>query len=306
MRTRIIIFVMLFTGFGVYAQQDAQYTHYMYNTANINPAYAGSRECLSVFALGRTQWVGLDGAPNTATFAISSPIAGTNLGVGLAVIDDRIGPAVEDNVSADLSYTIPTSETYKLSFGVKGSINFLNIDFFNKTNAYNKFDPNLADINNKFKPNVGAGIYLHSDKTYFGVSVPNFLETKHYDTTISTNAIARERMNFYAIAGHVFDLSETIQFKPAVLAKVVTGAPLQIDVTGNLMFNEKFVLGLAYRWSAALSGLVGFQANQSWFIGYGYDWETTKLAGYNSGSHEIFLRYELFNKYDRIVSPRFF
>lgn len=298
---------MLFTGFGVFAQQDAQYTHYMYNTANINPAYAGSRECLSVFGLYRTQWVGLDGAPDTGTFAISSPIAGTNIGAGLAVVNDRIGPSNETNVSADFSYTIPTSESYKLSFGVKGSLNFLNIDF-GKLNAVSG-DPRLAyNISNKFSPNVGAGVYLHSDKTYIGLSVPNILETKHYDTSTapSTNFQARERMNFYAIAGHVFDLSETIQFKPAVLAKVVTGAPLQIDATANFMFNEKFVIGAAYRWSAALSGLVGFQATDSWFIGYGYDWETTKLAGYNSGSHEIFLRYELFNKYDRIVSPRFF
>ncbi len=298
---------MLLTGFGVYAQQDAQYTHYMYNTANINPAYAGSRECLSVFGLYRTQWVGLDGAPDTGTFAISSPISGTNLGAGLAVINDRIGPSNETNVSADLSYTIPTSESYKLSFGLKGSLNFLNVDFAKL--HYDANDPKMKyNISNKFTPNVGAGIYLHSDKTYFGVSVPNILETKHYDssTAPSTNYQAKERMNFYAIAGHVFDLSETIQFKPAILAKVVTGAPLQLDATANFMFNEKFVVGVAYRWSAALSALVGFQATDSWFIGYGYDMETTKLALYNSGSHEIFLRYELFNKYDKIVSPRFF
>ncbi|MBC7643454.1 MAG: type IX secretion system membrane protein PorP/SprF, partial [Flavobacterium sp.] len=100
--------------------------------------------------------------------------------------------------------------------------------------------------------------------------------------------------------------SDNIKFKPAALAKVVTGAPLQVDVTANFMFNEKFVVGVAYRWSASLSALVGFQINDSWYIGYGYDLETTKLAGYNSGSHEVFLRYELFNKYDKIVSPRFF
>ena len=298
---------MLFTKFGVYAQQDAQYTHYMYNTANINPAYAGSRECLSVFGLYRTQWIGLDGAPNTGTFAISSPISGTNLGAGLAVINDKIGPSNETNVSVDLSYTIATSESYKLSFGLKVSLNFLNVDFA-KLNAV-AGDPRLAyNISNKFTPNIGSGIYLHSDKTYFGLSVPNILETKHYDSSTAPSASyqVQERMNFYAIAGHVFNLSEGIQFKPAILAKVVTGAPLQIDATANFMFNEKFVIGFAYRPSVALSGLVGFQINDSCFIGYGYDWETTKLSHYNSGSHEIFLRYELFNKFGKIVSPRFF
>ena len=308
MRTRIIIFVLLFTGLGVYSQQDAQFTQYMYNTININPGYAGSRGCLSVFGLHRTQWVGLDGAPVTNTFSIQSPIAGTNVGLALGVINDRIGPSTENNVSGDFSYTIPTSDTYKLSFGLKASLNFLNVDFTKLTQDLN--DPRLAQgINNKFTPNIGAGVYFHSDATYIGLSVPNFIETKYFDkqvTGTSANYIARERMNFYAIAGHVFDLSESIKFKPAVLGKIVTGAPLQIDATANFMFNDKFVVGAAYRWSAALSALVGFQATDSWFIGYAYDLETTKLAGYNSGSHEIFLRYELFNKYDKIVSPRFF
>ena len=309
MRTRIIIFVLMFTGFGVYAQQDAQYTQYMYNTININPAYAGSRECLSVFALHRTQWVGLDGAPVTNTFSVSSPINNTNIGLGLGIVNDRIGPSDETNVAGDFAYSIPTSETYKLSFGVKLSLNFLNVDF-NKLNKYDNSDSRfLNNVDNKFSPNVGAGLYLHSDNTYVGISVPNILETRHFDRnslTSATSYSARERMNFYLIAGHVFDLSDNIKFKPAALAKVVTGAPLQVDVTANFMFNEKFVVGVAYRWSASLSALVGFQINDSWYIGYGYDLETTKLAGYNSGSHEVFLRYELFNKYDKIVSPRFF
>ena len=172
-------------------------------------------------------------------------------------------------------------------------------------------DPQLRNnIAKNFSPNIGAGLYLHSENTYLGLSVPNILETEHFDKSdagvTNVNYKAKERMNFYAIAGHVFDLSENVKFKPAVLAKIVTGAPLQVDATANFMINEKFVIGAAYRWSAALSALVGFQANDSWFIGYGYDFETTKLSGYNSGSHEIFLRYELFKKYDKIVSPRFF
>ena len=308
MRTRIIIFVLLVTSFGVYSQQDAQFTQYMYNTININPAYAGSRGCLSIFGLHRTQWVGLDGAPVTNTFNINSPIGTSNVGLGLGIINDRIGPSNETSVSGDFSYSIPTSETFKLSFGLKASLNFLNIDL--QSLKQQAGDSNLKDnITNSFTPNIGAGVYWHSDATYIGLSVPNFIESKHYDKTTAgspVSSIAKERVNIYAIAGHVFDLSESIKFKPAVLSKIVTGAPLQVDVSGNFMFNDKFVAGLAYRWSAALSAMVGFQANDSWFIGYGYDLETTKLGKYNSGSHEIFLRYELFNKYDKIVSPRFF
>lgn len=290
---------------GMYAQQDAQYTQYMYNTININPAYAGSRGVMSAFILHRTQWVGLDGAPVTNTASINTPIAGSKFGLGLSVVNDRIGISDENNVSADISYTILTSEDYKLSFGLKATANLLSVDFTRLT-VLPGDSPSIGqyNIDNRFTPNIGAGIYYHSDKTYFGLSVPHFLETKHYDD--NTTSVASERMNFYFIAGRVFDFNENLKFKPALLTKMVNGAPLQVDLSGNFLLNDKFTVGLAYRWDAAVSGLVGFQINEALFIGYGYDLETTKLANYNSGSHEVFLRYELFKSYDKIISPRFF
>lgn len=294
---------MLLMGLVSYSQQDAQYTQYMYNTINVNPAYAGSRGVLSVFGLHRTQWVGLDGAPTTNAFSINSPINNSNLGVGLSFVNDKIGPTVENTISADLSYTIKTSETYKLSFGIKGTANLFNLDI-NKLKIQNQGDPLLQNLNNNFSPNVGAGVYFHSDKSYLGLSVPNFFETKRYDD--NDIAVYKERMNLYLIGGYVFDLSSNLKFKPAFLGKVVEGAPLQLDLSGNFLINEKFVLGAAWRWSAAVSAMAGFQVSDGLYIGYGYDLETTKLANYNSGSHEIFLRFELFKRQDRIVSPRFF
>ena len=287
-----------------FAQQDSQYTNYMYNTINVNPAYAGSRGVMSIFGMHRTQWVGLDGAPVTNVASINTPINNSKLGMGISFVNDRIGPSDENAISADISYTIQTSETYKLSFGVKGTANLLNVDY-TKLNRYDLTDPQFQNnIDNKFSPNIGAGIYFHSDKLYAGLSVPNFLETEHFDDNVA--ATAKERMHYYFIGGYVFDLSENIKFKPAFLSKVVSGAPLQLDLTANFMFNEKFVLGAAWRWDAAVSGLAGFQINQNWMIGYAYDAETTKLANYNSGSHEIFLRYEFKGKKEKVVSPRFF
>jgi len=309
MKKIILVFAFLCLSLISYAQQDSQFTQYMYNTINVNPAYAGSRESMNIFALHRTQWVGLDGAPVTNTASINTPINGSNVGLGVSIVNDKIGPSDENNIAVDFSYTIHTSDTYKLSFGLKATANLLNIDFtkLNKDdmNDYN-FDTN---IDNKFSPNIGVGFYLHSDNTYIGISAPNLLETKHFDRyagTGSNSHIASEKIHYYLIAGHVFDLSSEVKFKPSILTKVVQGAPLQLDISGNFLINEKFVAGLAYRWSAAVSAMVGFQATDSWFIGYGYDLETTRLANYNSGSHEIFLRYELFKKYDKIISPRFF
>ena len=302
MKTRILIFVLIFTSAMSFAQQDAQFTQYMYNTINVNPAYAGSRGAMSIFGLHRTQWVGLDGAPVTNALSVNTPINNSKLGVGLSFINDRIGPTVENTISVDVSYTVQTSETYNLSLGLKGTGNFFDLDA-SKLNPEQQLDPALVNYN-KFSPNIGAGLYLHSDNTYFGVSVPNMIQTKQVGG--EDVAVFRQRINYYVIAGHVFDLTPDIKFKPALMTKIVTGSPLQVDVSANFMLYEKFVLGVAYRWDAAVSALVGFQITDGLYIGYGYDMETTKLRKYNSGSHEIFLRFELFNNYNKMISPRFF
>lgn len=303
MRTKILFIALLLTSIVGFSQQDAQYTQYMYNTINVNPAYAGSRGVMSIFGLHRTQWVGLDGAPTTNAFSINTPIDNTNLGLGLSFVNDKIGPTVENTISADISYTIQTSETYKLSFGVKATANLFSLDV-NKLNPQNVNDPLLQNLSSDFSPNVGAGVYLHSDKLYLGASVPNFFETKRYSD--NDVAIYKERFNMYFIGGYVFDLSPNLKFKPAFLTKVIEGAPLQVDLSGNFLINEKFVLGAAWRWSAAASLMAGFQVSDGLYIGYGYDLETTKLRNYNSGSHEVFLRFELFKRQDKMVSPRFF
>jgi type IX secretion system PorP/SprF family membrane protein len=303
MRTKILIFALMLICFTGIAQQDAQYTQYMYNTININPAYAGSRGVMSVFGLHRTQWVGLDGAPTTNTFSINTPINNSNLGVGLSVVSDKIGPTKDNTLSADISYTIQVAENYKLSFGIKASANLFNLDT-SMLNPADANDPNLQNFSNKISPNFGGGIYLHSDKSYLGISVPNFLEDiKYNDNSV---AVYKERMTFYAIGGYVFDLSPSIKFKPAFLTKMVKGAPLQVDASANFLFFDKFTVGAAYRLSAAVSALTGFQISDSLFIGYSYDRETTQLRSFNSGSHELFLRFELFNKVNKMVSPRFF
>lgn len=305
MKLRLIIIGLLLNSFFASAQQEAQFTQYMYNTSNINPAYAGSRGSLSALIMHRTQWVGMDGAPVTNTVAISTPLGFLQkLGLGISVINDRIGPTDNNTVSVDLSYNIPVSDVYKLAFGIKGTANMLNVDF-NKVKLFNPNDElNRENIDNRFSGNVGAGVYLYSDNTYIGLSVPYMLENNYYDNDIQY--VASERMHFHLMAGHVFEIGGETKFKPSILTKVVKGAPLQVDLSANFLFFDKLTLGAAYRWSAAVSALAGFQISNSWMIGYAYDKDTTRLGNFNSGSHELFLRYELFSKYDKVVSPRFF
>jgi len=310
MKNRILILVILFSSIFALestAQQDAQYTQYMYNTMSVNPAYAGSREVISMAGLYRTQWVGLDGAPDTQTFNIHSPIGeNKKVGLGLSIINDNIGPTHETYFDIDFSYTVNTSEEGRLSFGLKAGGHLLDIAY-SELSQFNGGDPLLqSDIENRFSPNFGAGIYYRKgDRWYVGLSAPNILETKHFDESALSEA--RERLNLYFIGGYVFDINSDLKLKPAVLFKSVAGAPLQADLTVNALLKEKLTLGLAYRWSAAFSALVGYQLTDKLMLGLAYDRETTALGNtqFESGSYEVFLRFEIFQN-QKILSPRFF
>ncbi|MDM1504063.1 type IX secretion system membrane protein PorP/SprF, partial [Myroides marinus] len=219
--------------------------------------------------------------------------------------NDRIGAMSENNFSVNLAYAVDLNDDFKLSFGLKGTANLLSVDY-TKLDIYDPNDPTFGEnISNKFNPNVGAGLFLYSDKAYVGVSVPNLLTT---DRTTGEEGVElmRQKMHFYLTGGYVFDLNPSLKFKPAVLVKTVSGAPIQVDLTANFLIVDRFTVGAAYRWDASVSGLVGFQVNDGLFIGYSYDADTSKLSKYNSGSHEIFLRFDLFNKYNKVSTARFF
>lgn len=293
------------------AQQDPQYTQYMYNTQVVNPAYAGNREVLSFGLLGRTQWVSLEGSPETGTFTVNSPIGlYDNMGLGLSIVYDKIGPAIESNVVVDYSYAIRFVNDAKLSFGLKAGLDMLDVDY-TKLTIYDADDPHFQNnVDNKLQPQIGAGIYYNSDRFYAGLSVPNFLNSKHYDESslenVDVESIAIERLHYFFITGYVFDLNENLKFKPATLVKYVSGSPLQWDLSANFLVNEKFTLGASYRWSASISALAGFQISDSIFAGLAYDYQSTNIEQYSDGSYEVFLRFDIFNKSDKIVTPRFF
>ena len=307
MKEILLLFVLtlLLTVTASYGQQDPQYTHYMYNMNVVNPAYAGSRETLSVGVLYRTQWVGIDGAPKTLTANIHAPI-GKNLGLGLSVIADKIGPVKEQNAYADLSYTIKTSETGKLAFGLKGGVTFFNGDLNTILTPDGQIgaDPLLDEDVKKTFPNIGAGLYYYTDKFYLGASLPNILERPHFENL--SNAVASEKMHGFLTAGYVFELSDNLDFKPAAILKATSGSPLSVDITGNFLINKRFELGLAYRFDDSIDGLISFLATDDLRIGYSYDYTLTKLQEFNSGSHEIFLQYDLNLSRKDLKSPRFF
>lgn len=301
---KIFTIITMLSVFGVAAQQDPQYTQYMYNTLSVNSAYAGSLGHLAITGIYRTQWVGLEGAPNTQSFTLDTPIA-KNLGLGLSVVSEEIGPSEEQYIDANFSYTIQSGQTHKLSFGLKGGGRVINIDW---TKGSHK-DPDVQfreNITNKFLPVVGAGLYWHGERDYIGIAIPNFLTRERYNYDDIADDLLNERMHVYLIGGIVFDLSAHTKFKPAVLVKYVAGAPLIADFSANFMFNNAITLGASYRTGDSVSAMASLQITPQFLVGYAYDYTTTELQTYNSGTHEIMLRFELVSRKKGLKSPRFF
>ncbi len=295
------------------AQQDPQFTQYMYNPQTVNPAYVGSTDGATFALLYRTQWVGLEGAPNTGTFSASTPIGALgNMGLGFSVVSESIGPADETNINVDYAYHINTSDVNRLSFGIKAGIDLLDVNF-DELQIANPGDPRFQNnIDNRVEPQIGLGVFYYSDNYYVGLSTPNVLTTNHFDESsigdedTQVSGVASESVHYFLTAGYVFDVSSDLKFKPATLVKAVTGSPLQWDVSANFLYNEKLTLGVAYRWSAAISALAGFQASEGIFIGFGYDYQTTEIEAFSDGSYEVLLRYDIFKKPERVLTPRFF
>ena len=289
------------------AQQDPQYTQYMYNMNVVNPAYAGSRGTLSLGLLARSQWTSVDGSPKTFTFDAHAPL-GKKVGVGLSVVADEIGPAKEQNIYADVSYTLTTSDEGRLAFGLKGGVTLLNVNLLDVVlpQTGSAGDPVFDENINDTFPNFGAGVYYYTNKWYAGFSVPNILKSEHMDKD-NINTKAAEEVHYFLTGGYVFDLSSTLKFKPSLMFKGVTGAPVSIDINANFLLYDRFELGASYRIEDAVSLLFNFGVTPDFRIGYAYDYTISEFSNSQTGgSHEIILLYDIDFSKKNLKSPRFF
>ena len=305
MKNLVIILFTILCAFQVNAQQDPQYTQYMYNMNIINPAYTGSTEGLAVGALYRSQWVGLDGGPETFTFNIHSPV-GKNVGLGMSIISDQIGPVKETNAYVDFSYTIPVGNVTKLAFGVKGGFTFHDIGIAeSQITLVDQGDPFFANAINETTPNVGAGVYFYKpSKYYISLSIPNILNGVHLDA--NGTKIGSESEHFFAAAGYVFDLSENFKLKPHTLIKYAFDAPMSYDINANVFMFDLVEVGVGYRLEDSFSGMINFQVANNLRIGYAYDAIQSDLNIVTSSSHEIFINFDLNFSTKVSRSPRYF
>jgi len=307
-RITIILSLAAICSQPVLAQQDPMYTHYAFNTLAVNPAYAGSREALTLTALHRSQWVGFDGAPISQTLTLHSPILNNKLGLGLTVINDNIGPTNFTSFYADFAYKIKVSEKGNLSLGLKGGGNLVKGELTTLTLDQGGDNAFSQDISSRFLPNFGFGVYYYTPSWYVGASTPKLLQNT-YDENMSTS-VSREQRHYFVIAGTVFNLTESdkLKLKPTAFVKVTESAPIQADLTALFILYDKVELGAMYRTGDALGVLLGYDLTPQFRVGYSYDFSyANKTTQYNGGSHEIMLRYDfVFKNQGKIVSPRYF
>jgi type IX secretion system PorP/SprF family membrane protein len=288
----------------------------MYNMSVINPAYATSElEVVNLGAIHRSQWVSIDGAPTSTSVFAHIPLK-DNIEVGVSFLNDNIGDGTinENVITADFAYILKLNETLKLSLGLKAGVNLLNTDPNGKRLpdgtivGLNSSDQAFNNINESFL-NAGAGAFLYTDKYYLGLSVPNFLPNKYLEDTNGFKAVGVDEIHFFLTGGYVFDINDNIKFKPATMMKAVSGAPLSVDLTANVLINNRFEAGVAYRFDDSVAGLASFRITPSLKIGYAYDYTLSNLGDYNDGSHELMILFDLSKinltrGYEK--SPRFF
>ncbi len=298
--------LVVLTAFGAQAQQDPHYTQYMYNMNVINPAYAGSKEHLSFGLLYRKQWVDIEGAPSTFSLSGSTPV-GKNVGLGLSMISDKIGPVSENNVYADFSYTLNLGGEHRLAFGVKGGATFHKVGLFSEigqSNVPDLNDPAFAENTSNTFLNVGSGLFYYTDKYYLAFSVPNMLKSTHLD--YNGRKYGNESVHYFLTGGYVFQLSDMWKFKPFAMVKTAFGSPISYDISTNFLYNEKFEMGATYRRDDSFGAMVNYAVSPNVRIGYAYDHVISDLKIATTSSHEVILLFDLNFPKKVSQSPRYF
>ncbi|TDO24071.1 PorP/SprF family type IX secretion system membrane protein [Pedobacter duraquae] len=303
----LLLPALLLLSISASAQQDAMYTQYMFNTLAINPAYAGSRNVVSATALARSQWTGIEGAPKTGTFTIDAPIMDKRFGIGLQLMTDKLGVTQTNAAAVSLAYRIRLDEA-SLSFGVQGNVSQYRSNLSSViTGSTSAYDPAFANDVRKTLFNFGTGVYYTTDKFFLGLSAQDLIPNALSDQGTTGDRIAgKQALHVFLSSGYVFPVSDDFKLKPSFLIKYVHGAPIEGDINGTLWIKDVIGIGAQYRTKADVSGILEIQATPQFRIGYSYDRSTTRLQNFNSGSHEIMLRFEFGSERGRIISPRYF
>lgn len=288
----LVFLVMLFAGKIATAQQDPMYVQYIDNLLMVNPGFAGSNPYGKLLLVSRNQWVSVPGAPVTNSFSYNTPSGNSNVGIGFSIMNDKIGPLQQTGIYFDYSYFLKVSDTYRLGMGLKGGVSFYRASL----SELDPIDPDpifAKDIYKNFLPNLGVGFYLFSEKTYFGMSVPKFIENMITRDDYETGYIQKQKIHFYYVMGRQFKLAEDFDLKASSMLKIVKGAPISADITAIAGFRERFWVGGMFRFDSAFGIISQFQINEKMVIGYSYELPIKRVNNFSNGTHEIMFGYNL-------------
>lgn len=302
-----VVFFLLAWQSEVVAQQQSQFTQYMFNTNAVNPAYAGSRGTVSALSLYRMQWVGFEGAPNTIMFNINSPFLNDKIGAGITIINEKVGPIKQTGIFSDFVFKIAMKKS-SLSFGLKAGADIFQANFSSINTVVSDDVQFQSDISSALLPNFGFGLYYKTEKYYFGISAPKLVQNK-VDIATGNSSLTQLEVNkihYYLIGGYVMNVNPFVKFKPTVQVKFAYGAPVSIDANASFLFYEKLWLGAMLRPGDAVGALLQYQFTPQFRVGYSYDFTVSELRKYNNGTHEIMLGYDFNSGKEKIRSPRYF
>jgi len=307
MINRIILFIVGIIAFSsANAQQDALYSQYMFNPLAINPAYAGTRNTISGIMLYRNQWVGINGAPKTVSMAVHSPIKGKNFALGLNLLAETIGPTNNSTFLGTYAYHLNLGKG-KISFGLRGGLYSFQLrnDELNYTNNVGKESVPYSSL----VPNFDFGTYYHTDKFYAGFSANHLTNGQvKFSNNVETYNLNLHLMGF---VGKAFVLTPNLVIKPSAIIKYSEAAPLNYDLNASVLMQKVLWIGASYRSSlseineSSLVFITEYNINESFRLGYSYDFNLGDIRRYNSGSHEVFLGLDLYSKRKQSVSPRY-
>ena len=291
-KLQILLAAMVFTA-TVNAQQDPNYTFYQYNMNLYNPAFAGSSEAAE-FSLGiRSQWAGIEGAPESQSAIFGMPV-GKNVGLGASILNDRTFIEQQTWVAIDISYFIQLNEDHRLYFGIKGSANSYNANTDGLITYGVAQDGTLINYESRFTPNVGAGAYLKHDRYFVSLSAPKLLTPDRLQERDGNAYLGADRMHAYLSGGYSFILGKTLDLKTMGMFRYVDASPISLELTGILDFGERFEFGASYRIDESISGLFLFNVSHGFNLGYAYETSIqNSIDGLDNNTHELFMKLTL-------------
>lgn len=307
----LLLFLVLMTK-KINAQFDAIYTQYMFNEMFINPGYAGSKEAMSATLLHRQQWIDFPGRPVTTSFSFHGPIQNNKMGLGLSILNDKIGVLNRNLVYGTYAYRIKTGVNGSLAMGLMGGIDSQVNKFSElKTNNDGSTDPQLGQNTlSLIAPNFGAGLYFNTQSFYAGISIPRMIDNQVKfgvggSSDLTTSKLDISKFTYFITLGKLVVLNQNIKLKANGMINLVQNAPIQYDLGLNFLWSEMLWTGLSYRSSSA-SAIVGFQISKQFLVSYSYDYSLNAIQKYSQGSHEFVLNYLFSFDGKKIISPRYF